>query len=144
MWSHSQKVSQPYEWTIPRSIWKGSDAHHSSLIQKPIHFGDLVQIKSKKGLVMAFDLYTKTFVPCPSEKGIGNMEYILLGSTFKGNANPDPISRNVFEIAKCPGEEYEDDVLRLGMKFRLLIPHGRFDQQVISLLNSIYNEIVCS
>ena len=126
MSKHIQLVERPYK-SLSQTGWSSPGPATS---KKTIKFGDLVQIKSEKGHMLAFDLWTTTFVPCTQGSKPGKMEYLLLASTFKGVDQPKALSRNVFEIAKCPGEEYEDDVLRNGIKFRLLIPKGRFDDQV--------------
>lgn len=99
---------------------------------RPIRFGDFVQIKSKTGLTLTFDLWTTTFVPTNKGPKLGKKEFILLASTFNGQADVNPISRNVFQISKVPGEEYSDDLLRHGVKFRLIAPSDRFGKEVFS------------
>jgi hypothetical protein len=121
MADHINLVNRPY---IPSKDQRPKN--------RPIKFGDFVQIKSKTGLTLTHDLWTTTFVPTNKGPKLGKKEFILLASNFNGQADPNPISRNVFQISKVPGEEYLDDLLRHGVKFRLIAPSDRFGKEVIS------------
>lgn len=122
MSEHINLINRPY---IPAKDEQPKD--------RPIKFGDLVQIKSKTGLTLTFDLWTTTFVPTNKGPKLGKKEFILLASETAHN----PISRNVFQISKVQGEEYLDDLLRHGVKFRLIAPSDRFGKEVIRIMLNI-------
>jgi hypothetical protein len=125
MSDHINHINQPY-------IYKDQQSK-----DRPIKFGDLVQIKSKMGLTLTFDMWTTTFVPTNSGPKLGKKEFIVLASKFNGESDTPPISRNVFQISKVAGEDYPDEILRQGMKFQLIAPSERFNKKVFFLLNLI-------
>lgn len=123
MSDHINRINRPY-----------IQSNNQQPKDRPIRFGDFVQIKSKLGLTLTFDLWTTTFVPTNTGPKLGKKEFILLASKFNGQSDPNPISRNVFQISKVPGEDYSDEVLRHGMKFRLIAPSDRFGKEVFYII----------
>lgn len=139
---HFDKVNRPYAPRTLPSTWTGatpSTAQPSS--HKELKFGDYIQIQSEKGLTLTFDMWTHTFVPKTSSDSVTESDsemLVLASATFKkggnGTQGVETVSRNVFQIVKCDGEEYEDETVRHGVKFRILVPNGRFEKQVGLLL----------
>ena len=132
MASHLKKVNRQYKSLTDVSKWDTPEALEKLLTpsQGRVKFGDYVQIRSETGLTLSFDLWT-TSIPIQDQ---GPMkDYLLLASGSQGT-KAKPISRNVFQIVKVPNEEYEDDIVRNGVKFKLITPAGRFDKQVEFIL----------
>jgi hypothetical protein len=128
MASHLSKVNRPYKPLKSFSKWDAPEALEKLLTppQRLVKFGDYVQIRSETGLTLSFDLWT-TSIPIQDQGPL--KDYLLLASGSQGKA-PKPISRNVFQIVKVPNEEYEDDIVRNGVKIKLITPAGRFEKQV--------------
>jgi hypothetical protein len=134
MAEHFEKINKPYQPLKTENQQWQLTSFNQPTTQEPLQFGDFVQIQSENNLTLTFDLWTSTFVPSGTSSSLGDKAFLLLASSFQKSSSPPCLSRTIFEIAKCPGEEYEDEVVRHGVKFRLLVPKGRFDKQASACL----------
>ena len=129
MASHLSKVNRPYKPLKSFTKWESTEALKNQINppKRHVKFGDFIQIRSETGLTLSFDLWT-TSIPIQDQGPL--KDYLLLAASASQNKALGAVSRNVFQIVKVPNEEYEDDIVRNGVKFRLITPAGRFDKQV--------------
>eukprot|EP00842_Homolaphlyctis_polyrhiza_P005670 jgi/Hompol1/6103/HPOL_002170-RA len=146
--SHSPSAYYlPHVRTIPIPAVKPDDA---------IHFGDHVTL-NLKGMSVTFDMWSKTFVPttCSSIHAKRDERECRNGThEFEMFVTCGPVlARQVFEITRCQGERYPDDIIRQDTKFKLVTPKGAFDTQyairvapvnIANLAHSEYKAVILS